>query len=232
MSKEPTIEARRAACHDLTRQLRHLIDTLMTTEADEATMVHAVNTISALNSQFDAFEHRSSFEGYAESANAGGEISAHNFEAMASMSEIFDHSPVLGLANPTAPPLSLRLEGNKVLGEATFGGAYEGPPGCVHGGWIAATFDELLGMTQSLSGSAGMTGCLTVNYRLPTPLRVPIRWEGEIVRVEGRKIFTTGRSYVEHRGQWTLTAEAEGLFISIPRERFHQMALDRDESRP
>lgn len=232
MSNEPIIEARRAARHDLTGQLRHLIDALMNTEADEATLVQAVATVSALNEQFDTFGHRSSFEGYAESANAGEEISAHNFEAMASMSEIFDHSPVLGLANPTAPPLSLRLEGNKVLGEATFGGAYEGPPGCVHGGWIAATFDELLGMTQSLSGSAGMTARLSVNYRSPTPLRVPIRWEGEIVRVEGRKIFTTGRSYVEHGGQWTLTAEAEGLFISVPRERFRDMALERDASRP
>ena len=232
MSTEPIIDARRAARHDLTRQLRHLIDALMNSEADEETWRSAVDTISALNTRFDSFGHRSSFEGYAESANAGDEISAHNFAAMASMSEIFDHSPVLGLANPTAPPLSLRLEGDKVLGEATFGGAYEGPPGCVHGGWIAATFDELLGMTQSLSGSAGMTGRLTVNYRSPTPLRVPIRWEGEIVRVDGRKIFTTGRSYVERGGQWTLTAEAEGLFISVPRERFQQMALDRDDSRP
>ena len=31
-----------------------------------------------------------------------------------------------------------------------FGAAYEGPPGSVHGGIIAAAFDEVLGMTQSL----------------------------------------------------------------------------------
>ena len=43
-------------------------------------------------------------------------------------------------------------------GPGRVGPAYEGPPGCVHGGFIAAAFDEVLGSTQSLSGSPGMTG--------------------------------------------------------------------------
>ena len=54
-----------------------------------------------------------------------------------------------------------------MVGTATFGAAYEGPPGCVHGGFVAAAFDEVLGSTQSLSGEPGMTGRLTVNYRSP-----------------------------------------------------------------
>ena len=36
--------------------------------------------------------------------------------------------------------------------------AYEGPPGYVHGGWVALTFDEILGMTNIASGHPGMTG--------------------------------------------------------------------------
>ena len=82
----------------------------------------------------------------------------------------FDHSPMLGQANPLAPPIRLWLEGDRIHGTATFGAAYEGPPGCVHGGYVAAAFDEVLGSTQSLSGSPGMTGRLTVHYRKPTPL--------------------------------------------------------------
>ena len=38
----------------------------------------------------------------------------------------------------------------------TFGSAYEGPPGCVHGGFVAAAFDEVLGFVQSLGGQPGL----------------------------------------------------------------------------
>ena len=45
--------------------------------------------------------------------------------------------------------------------EFTLGPVYEGPPGHVHGGLVAAMFDELLGFAQ-LSG--GFTGTLTIRY--------------------------------------------------------------------
>ena len=94
-----------------------------------------------------------------------------------------------------AAPLHLKVRGDKVHGTAVFGAAYEGPPGCVHGGFIAASFDEVLGMTQSMTGHPGMTGTLTIRYRRPTPLHAEIRFEAELDRVEGRKIFTVGRSF-------------------------------------
>ena len=67
----------------------------------------------------------------------------------------FDHSPFIGLANPLSPPMYLDYTADRVAGRVTFGSAYEGPPGCVHGGYVAAAFDELLGATQSLSGDPG-----------------------------------------------------------------------------
>ena len=107
-----------------------------------------------------------------------------------------------------------------------FGSAYEGPPGSVHGGVVAATFDEVLGMTQSLSGQPGMTGTLTVKYRRPTPLHRDLRFEGTLDRVDGRKIFTTGRCFDGD----TLTAEAEGLFVRVDFEKIVAMMADRDRS--
>ncbi len=41
----------------------------------------------------------------------------------------------------------------RIVGSVTFTAAYEGPPGCVHGGYVAAAFDELLGVTQSLAAA-------------------------------------------------------------------------------
>ena len=129
-----------------------------------------------------------------------------------------DYSPIIGLANPVALPLTLRFVGDHVEGTSTFAAAYEGPPGHVHGGSIAAAFDEVLGMVQTFSGTPGMTGRLSISDRSPTPLDTPLRWEGTMDRVDGRKIYTSGRVFNANTG--TLLAEAEGLFISIDFARF------------
>ena len=144
---------------------------------------------------------RGAESGFAEAANAGGTPHAH-----------FDHSPVIGVANPIAPTSRIeRLGDDQVVLHVRFGSAYEGPPGSVHGGMSAAAFDEVLGMAQSLGGQPGMTGTLTVRYRRPTPLHRDLRIVGTFVGVEGRKIFTTGACYDGD----TLTAEADGLFITV-----------------
>jgi len=139
-----------------------------------------------------------------------------------------DHSPLVGPLNPLAPPIAIGFEGTSVVGEATFGAAYEGPPGCVHGGYIAAAFDEVLGLAQGMSGKPGMTARLTVNYRSPSPLLQPLRFTGGIDHIDGRKIFTKGelRTVVDDR----LCAEAEALFISMKPEFFQRMVSDRVES--
>ncbi len=106
----------------------------------------------------------------------------------------FDHSPFIGRANPLSPPITIDVVDDLVVGRAVFGSAYEGPPGCVHGGYIAAAFDEVLGSAQTFSGSPGMTGSLTVQYRRPTPLHAELRFEGRMVDVRsGRKMFTEGK---------------------------------------
>lgn len=142
---------------------------------------------------------RRGYEGFAESANSGD---PHAF---------FDHSPLMGLANPLAAPLRPEFAEDHVVCRAVFGSAYEGPPGAVHGGYVAAAFDEVLGMAQSLGGAPGMTGTLSIRYRKPTPLHQELRFEGRLERVDGRKIFTRGECYAGD----TLTAEAEGLFIRV-----------------
>jgi acyl-coenzyme A thioesterase PaaI-like protein len=129
---------------------------------------------------------------------------------------IFPFSPIIGPDNPLAVPVRVSLDGRDVTGEVTFPSAYEGPPGCVHGGVIAETFDEMLGVANLASGTAGMTGTLTVRYRKPTPLRAPLRIEARTDRVEGRKVFASARMYAGD----TLTAEADGIFISVGLARF------------
>ena len=130
--------------------------------------------------------------------------------------DFFPTSPIVGYANPVAPPVDLWAvrsdEGAMELrGRAFFRYPYEGPPTCVHGGVIAALFDELLGAMTILNGTPGMTGTLTIRYRRPTPLLAPLDLEARITSIEGRKIFASGG--IRHEGE--LTAEAEGIFIAV-----------------
>ena len=113
-------------------------------------------------------------------------------------------------------------------GHGLLGAAYEGPPGCVHGGVIAGLFDELLGVANIVAGVGAMTGTLTVVYRTPTPLYTELRLAARTLGVDGRKVRTVGTLHVGDR----LCAEAEGVFILVDLERFaaHTLASGAGET--
>jgi acyl-coenzyme A thioesterase PaaI-like protein len=194
------VSPRRAEARRLAETMRRMIDRLVVTDAPIDVLEQVARQMETSAAILEEHGELASYEGFAEAANSG-DPHAH-----------FDRSPIVGHSNPMAPPVRLDQVGDVIRGTATFGKAYEGPPGCVHGGWIAAAFDEVLGMTQSMSGNPGMTAFLHVNYRQPTPLHVELAFEGELIRVEGRKIFTEGRV---RKPDGQVTAEAEALFVSV-----------------
>ena len=187
--------------------VRVLIEKLLATTAPMEALEDVVDDIEALCRRLDEYPGGRTPEGFGESANSGD---PHAF---------FDMSPEIGRANPIAPPMHMTIDDHVVVGRVRFGSAYEGPPGCVHGGHVAAAFDEVLGMAQSLTGRPGMTGTLTVKYRNPTPLHVDLRFEGQVDRVEGRTIFTVGRSFHDD----VVTAEAEAVFITVDFARIAEL---------
>ncbi len=140
--------------------------------------------------------------------------------------DFFPTSPVIGFANPVAPPVVVEAVDGELIGTAWFDYQYEGPPTCVHGGVIAMVFDEMLGAANILAGNPGMTGTLTIRYRKPTPLRTPLRLEARCASRDGRKILTTGAIY---HGD-VLTAEAEGIFIELVPQRFLKIVAENADS--
>ena len=124
-------------------------------------------------------------------------------------SSLFERSPLSGRSNAHAAPLQMRFEGDRTFAEATYGEAYEGPPGLVHGGYVIAAFDDVLGVAQAASGVAGFTGTLEVRLRRGTPLHRQISYEAGVQSVEGRKVVTWGRSTLDGE----VLAEATGIFI-------------------
>jgi hypothetical protein len=125
-------------------------------------------------------------------------------------SALDERSPISGRGNAIAPPMVVEFDGERTTAWATYGPAYEGPPFHVHGGWVIAAFDELLGVAQVASGRPGMTGTLTIRLSRPTPIGRRIDYEGWVERVEGRKTFTRGVARLDGE----VLAEAEGIFIA------------------
>ena len=200
-AKGPWAERRRLAAA-MRRVIQHLIET----GAPEEELSAAADALEAFGDRLANHPHEHNYEGWAETSPSGD------------VTAFFDKSPIIGLSNPLSPPISLESDtkNERVLGHVNFGSAYEGPPGCVHGGWVAAAFDEVLGFANSLTGNPGMTARLTVHYRKPTPLHTDLRFEATVDRVEGRKIFASSRL----RAGELLTAESEGLFVSVKPEKF------------
>jgi acyl-coenzyme A thioesterase PaaI-like protein len=142
-------------------------------------------------------------------------------------------SPVRGRLNPIAPPLVMespitREDGRPaVVARARLSSAYEGPPHGVHGGWVAALFDDLLGGTQALVSRTGVTAKLTVRYRQITPLDEDLRFEGWIHADQGRRI--TARATCHAGG--VLTADAEAVFVRVDFDEIANRMRSRREPR-
>ena len=109
-------------------------------------------------------------------------------------------------------------EGELTRGWAVYRAPYEGPPGCLHGGFVAAAFDDLLGWAQMASGKAGFTGTLTIKMRRPTPLEERIDYEAGVDRVQGRKIWCWGKSRCGSQllAEALVRAGVEVHFVPVP----------------
>lgn len=138
--------------------------------------------------------------------------------------EFFPYDVVVGRLNPFAAPVTFVWENPKAIGRARFGTPYQGPPGCVHGGVLAACFDQVFNVANVMRGSAGPTARLELRYRRPTPLHEEVRFEGWQERVEGKRIHAAGRLLVGDE----VTVEAHGVFIQLPPERVMRMLAPRE----
>jgi acyl-CoA thioesterase FadM len=100
----------------------------------------------------------------------------------------------------------------------------------VHGGVIAATFDQVFDVANLMRGIAGPTRRLEVRYLKPTPLLAELRFEGWVERVEGSEVHTQGR--IIH-GE-LVTVEAAGVFVQLSHERVMRLLekAPKDDTAP
>lgn len=119
-----------------------------------------------------------------------------------------------GKSHPISPGLRFWKDGDIIRGSVRFNWSYEGPPGHVHGGWVAAVFDHFMGMAYLSSGKPGMTGGLDIRYLHPTPLNRTIDLIATAEDLGERKT----RIVAEMRCEGRTTASSEAVFVQ-PRHR-------------
>jgi acyl-coenzyme A thioesterase PaaI-like protein len=124
-------------------------------------------------------------------------------------------NPAFGPGNPIAPPLLVHTEQPGVVrATCTLGQAYEGPPTYAHGGITALLLDHALGHAARTSGTPGLTASLTVRFRAPVPLGVPLLIRAWVSGVEGRRsrpLATLGTQDDPDR----VLVEGEAVFVGL-----------------
>ena len=128
-----------------------------------------------------------------------------------------DHSRGVGAYNPAFPEYALRVEGNRAAGTVSFPVLYEGPPGVVHGGFLAVFFDQVIQQHNCDVGRAGKTTRLELRYLAPTPLLRELRFEIERTEEE-RRIESSARLFAGDVLCATATMQAvAGSQAALPR---------------
>jgi acyl-coenzyme A thioesterase PaaI-like protein len=128
----------------------------------------------------------------------------------------FPDCVVSGDANPMGAGVKFQREGSQAVCRTVLGSAFEGAPNRVHGGIVAAVFDDLMGFVLHIEATPAYTGELTVRYLKPTPVRTELEFRAWLRDRDGRKMWIDA----EARAAEELVATASGLFVAIDPARF------------
>lgn len=207
-----------SALEELAVVTRNLLAEIITSVADPSAIGRATASVADAVALLAGAEHR-------PPRNVAEE------EMSPRTSQFTLRSPLVGRINPMSPPMHVVINGlgmdAEIVGRVTYPIQFEGPPGCVHGGFLAMAFDELLGYAQAESGNPGMTAHIEVDFRAPSPLGTELVYRARCDRVEGRKIHVSADLF---HGD-TLCAQARAIFISMRPEVFEQLMALREQRR-
>jgi acyl-coenzyme A thioesterase PaaI-like protein len=187
------VERLRAIYEPLTRSVRELIDATIRTEVDARTVAAATAEIDVATARLRSNQLEGPFG--IRYTTGGTSMPWGNV--------------VIGLRNPTAPPLVVNHDQDgRAFTDFHLGAAYEGPPGHVHGGVAAMVLDHVLGEAASSAENPRLTGTITLRYLRTTRLG-RLHAEARIAHTEGVKTFAVGH-LADGEG---ITVQAEGVFI-------------------
>ncbi|MBT8059656.1 MAG: PaaI family thioesterase [Xanthomonadales bacterium] len=125
---------------------------------------------------------------------------------------------VCGRSNPVGLYMQFYDDGElEVHSEFTAPAHYQGYPGVVHGGVLAAMLDEVVARVAMIGDPHHfmMSVKLQVLYRHPVPVETPLRVVGRILRLRGRLGKAEGRILLP---DGTVACESQMTLADVPDE--------------
>jgi acyl-coenzyme A thioesterase PaaI-like protein len=187
--------------------LRQLVALCVTTDAPESALAAATASVEAARDLLAPHPTRTFQDGFS------------GCRTLDDFAFFTDRATLVGECNPIAPPMRLHFDGEMAVATVTFGPPFEGAPGLVHGGLVAAAFDQLFGYLQVRLQKGSLTRHLSVSYKRPTPFQTELRLEAHLERSEGRRHYVKARLFAHGE----VTAEAEGVFVSLENDGFMKL---------
>jgi hypothetical protein len=132
---------------------------------------HPHPTVDTIVAQISDWEHELSA---AVSPDSAPRISFDDSDDSDDSQRVYlDHATDIGAFNPCFPEYRFdHFDARTASGHVTFPLVYEGPPGLVHGGFLAVFFDCVIQHQNCLVGLSGKTRSLNVTFRRPTPVLI------------------------------------------------------------
>jgi acyl-coenzyme A thioesterase PaaI-like protein len=180
---------------ELGEALRRLLDVVVQTGAEPAVLGAAAAAVDELTARLAASVISPDFS-----------VEPSSYRSHLSL--------VGGLSHPIAPRLQMAVHEHGGTGEVVIGKLFQGGPGLVHGGVVALLIDHAMGCVAARPDRPAMTVSLTLHYRRPTPLGVPLTVSVILDRIEGRRLHLSAA--ISAHGQ--VTVQAEGVFLTLTSE--------------
>jgi acyl-coenzyme A thioesterase PaaI-like protein len=125
---------------------------------------------------------------------------------------IFHHDLCFGCGQANLFGLQLELEprpAGGVEGRFFVKQDHQGPPGCAHGGVIAAALDEAMALLLQAQGTAALTVRLEVDLLAPAPVGAFVTVRAGLLESRDRKLVLNADATVEGEP----VARAKGVFL-------------------
>jgi acyl-coenzyme A thioesterase PaaI-like protein len=117
--------------------------------------------------------------------------------------------------------LDLHVGGERCWTELTLADRFQGWDGIAHGGIVCTVLDEVMAWSLAVGENWGMTARMTVDFKRPVRLGVPIRAEGWVTRRRRRLFDTAARLLDASSGE--LLATAEAVYVAADEERKREL---------
>jgi len=125
---------------------------------------------------------------------------------------------VCGRSNPVGLYMQFFDDGElEVISDYTVPAHYQGYPGIVHGGVVAAMLDEVVARVSMIGDHHHfmMSVRLEILYRQPVPVETPLRVVGRILRLRGRLGKAEGRILLP---DGAVAAESHMSLADVPQQ--------------